>query len=267
MSFIDALLYGFVQGVTEYLPISSSAHLILLPKFRGITDPGLAFDVFLHMGTLAATVLYFRKDWVEILNPKKIRALKESGSGATLRNIILATIPALLIGAALHTVIKTVFRGEGVVVWTLAIGGILLWLVDRWAGSHKTHHQVSQKDAVIVGLFQCLALIPGMSRSGSTMMGARFLGLDRASAARFSFLLSAPVTLAAIVFEFRHFGELVESSAIGWAPLLTAGLSAFVFGWLAIDVLLRFVSRIGFYGFAIYRIALALLVYFVFSPF
>ena len=267
MTIIDAILYGVVQGITEYLPVSSSAHLILLPKFRNIEDPGLAFDVFLHMGTLAATVLYFKKDWLDILHPTKLKSIKQNIEGTTLRNIVLATLPALLVGALLHSIIKTVFRGEGIVVITLCVGGALLWLVDRWSTHHKSHAQVSQKDAIFVGLFQCLALVPGMSRSGSTMMGARFLGLSRESAARFSFLLSAPVTLAAIVFEFRHFGELAQSTSIGWVTLLVAGLSAFVSGWLAIDVLLRFVSRIGFFGFGVCRIALALLVYFVFRPF
>jgi len=266
MSYTEALLYGLVQGITEYLPISSSAHLILLPKFLKTEDPGLAFDVFLHLGTLFATLFYFWKDWRELLRPSGIGASLRQNTGVSLKLLIVATVPALIAGAALHGLIQSALRGEGIIVITLAVGGVMLYLSDRYARGERLHTQATLRDAIVVGLFQCLALVPGMSRSGSTMSGARLIGMSRESAARFSFLMSAPVTAAAIVFELRHFGELFQSS-LGIGPLLVAGLSSFAFGWLAIDGLLKVLKRVSFLGFAVYRVGLALAVYLVFRPF
>jgi undecaprenyl-diphosphatase len=266
MSYFEALLYGFVQGITEYLPISSSAHLILLPKFLNRDDPGLAFDVFLHLGTLSATLIYFWREWRELLRPSQFMAGLKKNEGLSLKLLIVATIPALLLGAALHGFIQDTFRGEGIVVVTLTLGGVLLYLSDRLARGERGTQDVQFKDAMIIGFFQCLALVPGMSRSGSTMSGARILGLDRSSAAKFSFLMSAPVTAAAVLFELRHFDELFQST-IGVGPLLVAGFSSFIFGWLAIDGLLRVLKRVSFLGFALYRVGLSVLVYYVFKPF
>lgn len=266
MSYLEALLYGLIQGVTEYLPISSSAHLILLPKFLHNEDPGLAFDVFLHLGTLFATLIYFRRDWYNLLRPSQLRDNLTRNEGLSLRLLIIATIPALIAGALLHSAIQTTFRGEGIVVITLTFGGLLLYVADRFSTGTRTLDRLRLKDAIGVGLFQCLALVPGMSRSGSTMLGARILGLDRHSAARFSFLMSTPITGAAVVFELRHFDVLLQS-AIGIGPLLTAGISSFLFGWLTIDVLLKVLRRISFLGFAVYRVGLAVVVYLLFRPF
>jgi len=266
MSYFEALLYGFVQGITEYLPISSSAHLILLPKFLHQEDPGLAFDVFLHLGTLAATLIYFWRDWAELLRPSQIISSLKQKKGVSLRALVIATVPALVMGALLHSYIKDVFRGEGILVVTLTVGGIMLYLSDRFARGERSTSEVKSWDALIVGLFQCLALVPGMSRSGSTMSGGRLLGLDRSSAARFSFLMSAPVTAAAVVFELRHFNELFQG-AIGMGPLLVAGVSSFVFGLVAIDGLLRILKKVSFLSFAFYRVGLSVVIYLVFRPF
>ncbi len=271
MNLFEAFLYGAVQGITEYLPVSSSAHLILLPKFLGTQDPGLTFDVFLHIGTLFSTLIYFRADWWAVLQDfltdfRKIfgraGAVSSSGSGpravqglVSWRMIALATIPALAAGALLKPLIETVFRGVDVIAWALIVGGVLLFFVDRFSRGTRDLGQAGFRDALGVGLAQCLSLVPGMSRSGSTMIGGRLMGLDRYSAARFSFLISAPVTLAAIIFELRHWGELV-SGAVGLAPLMVALLSSFVFGMLAIGGLLRILRRFGFLGFAVYRVVL-----------
>ncbi len=268
MSYFEALLYGFTQGVTEYLPVSSSAHLILLPHFLKIEDPGLAFDVFLHLGTLLATLLYFRRDWMELLNPSRLSANLKKTNGVGLLTIGLATIPALVFGALLHSKIETVFRGIGVIIFTQVIGGVLLYGVDLIRSNTRALGELSLKDSIVVGLFQCLSLVPGMSRSGSTMTGARFMGFDRTSAARFSFLMSAPITLAAVGYELLKNGHtLFESSGIPIGVLLTAGVSTFVFAWLSIDFLLRWIGRAGFFAFGVYRVGLALFLYFVFRPF
>jgi undecaprenyl-diphosphatase len=265
MNYFDAIIYGAVQGLTEYLPISSSAHLILLPRVLGHEDPGLAFDVFLHFGTLFATLFYFWREWASI-------ALTLPGMGfmktakfqpvptVSWKLIVVATFPALLAGALLHDLAETVFRSPVVLVVTLALGGVLLVLVDRFCRSTKTTEQAGWKDALGVGLAQCLALVPGMSRSGITITGARFLGFDRAEAARFSFLISAPVTGAAAVFELRKWHEVFVPGT-DYLMVFVACFSAFVFGALAIGMLLRLLRRFGFMSFAVYRVLLAVVIF------
>lgn len=268
MTTFEALLYGAVQGVTEYLPISSSAHLILLPRFLGTQDPGLTFDVFLHLGTLCATLGYFWKDWWSVLKDlswsklvhfKKSQVRSLDAHAPLFILIAVATVPALLMGALLHTAIETVLRGNGVLMTTLTLGGLALWGLDRYRPEQRGMSQLTLRDAVGIGLFQCLALVPGMSRSGSTMMGARLLGLDRESAARFSFLISAPITAAALIFELRKFDQLLESQ-VSVGILLIALASSFLFGVAAIGGLLKIVKRFGYGSFAIYRAGLAAMI-------
>jgi undecaprenyl-diphosphatase len=273
-SSIHALILGLVQGLTEYLPVSSSAHLILTPRFLGVQDPGLAFDVFLHLGTLLATLIYFRADWSMVLrtfpwrifNPAHSRATwvkwreaLPSGESPLWLLIAAGTLPVLLVGALAHHWIETVLRGNAVLAVALVAGGLVLFGVDRFAPSSRKIDSLKLRDAFWVGLIQCFALIPGVSRSGSTMIAGRMVGLERGAAARFSFLLSAPVTLAALVFELRKFGSLLESVSGVWPLLLGAG-AAYISGWLAIDGLLRLLQRFGFLAFAIYRIVLAVLI-------
>lgn len=257
MTLTEALLYGFVQGLTEYLPISSSAHLILLPRFLATEDPGLAFDVFLHLGTLFATLIYFRREWIDLFWRR--RELIRDVPGVTVGKVALATLPALIAGVLIHGFAETAFRGNIVLMTTLVVGGIVLWATDAFCPSRRDLRTLRNKDALIVGCIQCLALIPGMSRSGSTLIAGRVLGFDRSSAARFSFLISAPVTAAALLFEARKlFGsDGVAERVGGWAPLLMGALGAFLFGWIAIDLLLRWVRRRGYVGFMLYRFALA----------
>jgi undecaprenyl-diphosphatase len=279
MSLFEATLYGLVQGVTEYLPISSSAHLILLPKFLGKEDPGLVFDVFLHLGTLFATLIYFWRDWVALLDHRTlVRSVSQplgAQRGVTIPTLVIATGPAVLAGLVLHDAIDTVFRGEGVIVVTLVVGGLMLVLSDRFAAKGKTlvgdgDRQLKEstwKDALAIGFFQCLALVPGMSRSGSTMSGARMLGFDREASARFSFLMSAPITAGAILYEFKKNGAALLHGLVEPLPLLVAFVSTFVFGMISIGFLLRMLKRVGFLGFAVYRVMLAVAVYLVFRPY
>lgn len=249
MGILEAILYGAVQGLTEYLPISSSAHLILLPHFLGETDPGLAFDVFLHLGTLLATLLYFRSDWLAVLKGR-----------VSWKPIALATLPALGMGALLHHAVESIFRGTGVLVFTLSLGGLILYLADRLCGRSRDLSVLTWRDAIWIGVAQCFALVPGVSRSGSTITAGRLLGFDRAAAARFSFLISAPVTGAAVLFEIRKWSELA-GGPVGIPALVAAGIAAFVFGWIAIGGLLRMLRRFGYLSFAIYRVVLAIVVY------
>jgi undecaprenyl-diphosphatase len=268
MSYLEALLYGAVQGITEYLPISSSAHLILIPKFLKHDDPGLTFDVFLHLGTLMATVLYFWKDWLGIL--RTIPGLRgrsqvtqaTDGSVISWKLIVIATLPALMAGALLHQWVETVFRGTHVLIVTLVAGGLLLYGADALCSRKRLLHSARANDALWVGIAQCFALVPGVSRSGSTMMGGRLLGFDRTAAARFSFLISAPITAAALIFELRNWNALLDSP-IGIGPLMVAGVSSFAFGCLAIGGLLRLLRRFGYLSFAVYRVLLAIVIFIV----
>lgn len=256
MSFLEAVLYGLIQGITEYLPVSSSAHLILLPKFLGYfgvgsPDPGLAFDVFLHMGTLLATLVFYRKDWVKICRDRNL-----------IMKMVAGTLPALGVGFVFHKQIETALRGHQVLAVTLALGGILLYGIDRRGetqGRAGTLESITLKDALVVGLFQCLALIPGMSRSGSTIIGSRVIGLSRAESARFSFLLSAPITFCAIAYELTKWREFVDTSAgQSLGVFLAAVVSSGVFGWLAIGGLIAWIKGRGFGWFALYRVGLAI---------
>ncbi len=247
MTLLEAMLYGGVQGLTEYLPVSSSAHLLLLPQFLKTQDPGLAFDVFLHVGTLMSTLIYFRNDWFAMFKPK---------SEVSLKHVIFATVPALLVGAAIHQWAETAFRSKYVTVVALLVGGLMLVLSDRYAKKNHQLRKLSNGQAIFVGFFQCLALVPGISRSGSTLTAGRLLGLPKTAAARFSFLISAPITAAALVFESRKLPELMASAHIGADVLLVGAVSAFVFGWLAISGLLKLVQTAGFEMFLGYRVLL-----------
>ena len=268
MNGFEAALYGLVQGITEYLPVSSSAHLVLLPRFLRHEDPGLVFDVFLHLGTLFATLIFFWRDWFGLLRPDHLRRNLTQKKGVSLLLLIAGTIPAAVSGFLLQHWADSAFRGEGVIVVTQVVGGILLYASDRFVKSSRPLGELGLGGAIVIGLFQCLALVPGMSRSGSTMTGARLLGFDRASAARFSFLLSAPITGGAILYELlKHGHELFAGTTMPLSSLMIAFVATFVSGMLAIGFLLKVLRKVGFLSFAVYRVALSLAVYLIFRPF
>ena len=262
MGIFESVLYGFVQGATEYLPVSSSAHLLLLPHFLGKSDPGLAFDVILHLGTLLATAVYFFKDWLVILmNPFPRSGLKKVAHLSWV-HLLVGTFPAVLAGFLLNSWIKENTRSLAVLWVTLPVFGLLLWLVDKRSSMERKLGDASLRDVFLVGCMQCLALIPGVSRSGSTITASRLLGFNRADSARISFLLSLPITLGAVVYEARHWEE-VAASVQGVEPLVIGCLSALFFGALAIHFLIKWVSKSGFAVFAIYRVILAVIIFFL----
>ncbi len=260
MSLFEAIVLGLVQGLTEFLPVSSSAHLALAPWLLGWRDPGLAFDVALHLGTLVAVAWYFRHDWIE-LTQAALRLLRtrtvETPAERRVLLLIAATIPAGIGGVLLKDYAETVFRHPAVMATTLILLGLILWIVDRVADQTRTMDRLTARDAWLIGLAQVCALVPGVSRSGSTMTAGRALGLERGAAARFSFLMSFPIITAAVVLKLPE--VLRDSGAI--APLAAGIAAAAVSSWLAITVLLRFVSRHSFGVFAAYRIALGVVVF------
>ena len=259
MTVFQAVILGLVQGLAEFLPISSSAHLVLTPWVFGWSDPGLSFDVALHVGTLVAVLWYFRAEWVKLTRSAIDIVRTQKADTEEKRRflfLVVATIPAAIGGILLEEYAETVFRSPRLMAVTLMVMGVALWAVDRYAKQDRPLRSLGLKDAVLIGLAQVLALVPGVSRSGSTMTAGRALGFDRQSAAVFSFLMSMPVTAAAALLKVP---DLLRSEGI--TTTLVAGvISAGVSSWLAIAVLLRYVSKHSFGVFAVYRLALGVLI-------
>ena len=299
MEIIQSIILGIIQGVTEFLPISSSGHLILIPNIFNWQDQGLAFDVALHWGTLFAVVVYFRKDWIKIFkesyllnvslrgsrndrsNPATMQEEFNHGVAASLcgasRNdilsfhnfkkhfksdllfiIIIATIPGIIAGLLLNSYAETVFRDPLIISATLFLGAILLFCADKTGVKKSDLKSLTLQMGILIGLFQTLAIIPGVSRSGITITIALFLGLKRTSAAKFSFLLSAPIILGAGIKEFPS----LLNSGLNINILIGVLVSA-ASGYLAIKYMLKYLENRSYNIFVGYRILLALIIAFV----
>jgi len=278
-TYLQAILLGIVQGIAEFAPVSSSAHLIIVPWLFGWDDPalsGLAFDVALHLGTLAAVLLYFWSDLRAVIGAGLAsvvqRRIGDDFNRRLAWMIVLGTIPAVLAGFFLEDFVDATFHAEGVALPTGALltlaallfaFGLVMLLVDRLARHERPLTGLRFVDALLIGLAQTLALIPGVSRSGSTITAGLALGLRREVAARFSFLLSVPVTLGAGLKGVVDLLQAWQAGATATADLaiVAAGvLSAAVSGYLCIHFLLRFLRSRGLVPFVIYRAALALVI-------
>jgi undecaprenyl-diphosphatase len=256
-----ALVLGVLQGLGEFLPISSSGHLIVVPWLLGWPDSGLAFDVALHLGTLAAVAFAFWRDWLKLLEAGARavatgRPLADPDS-RLLVYLALATIPGAVAGLVLDEWAETVFRSPALVALMMAAVGLVLWAADRRAPSGEGPDTMSLRDALLIGLAQAVAIVPGTSRSGVTISMALFLGHRREAAARFSFMLALPITLGAAIVKvpdlFRGGGEV--------GPILVGMGAAAVSGFAAIRVLLAYVRTRTYRPFVYYRLAFALLVW------
>jgi undecaprenyl-diphosphatase len=259
MTIYQALVLGLLQGLSEFLPISSSAHLALAPWFFGWPEPGLSFDVALHLGTLVAVLVYFRAEWarlivaaLEIVRTRRVETVEQR----RVLLLILATIPGGIAGLLLDKYAESAFRAPALIAAALIALGILLWVVDLAVPERRPISAVRWRDALLIGCAQMFAIIPGVSRSGSTITAGRALALDRESAATFSFLMSMPIIAAAAVFKVPH--ALREHGLS--APLVVGVLASAVSGWLAIAALLRYVSNRSYGVFALYRLVLGALV-------
>lgn len=251
---LQAVVLGAVQGLTELLPVSSSAHLYLVPTLLGWKYEGLAFDVALHAGTLAALVFAFWKDWWDLATGVFAReAARAAEARRTWALLIVASIPAAIVGKLLDELAETHLRSLLLQAATLFSFGLLLWIADRAGGKGRDDRAPSFGAGLAVGLAQCLSLVPGVSRSGVTMTAGRFFGMSRPAAARFSFLLATPITFGAIVLKAKDVPHDVP------LPTLALGIvSSAAFGLLAIKLLLDLVRRTGFGVFFAYRAALSL---------
>ena len=263
-SIFDSIILGTVQGLTEFLPISSSGHLIIARDLLGITQTGgLAFDAVLQLATACAVLLYFRKDIWDLI--QNIFAKKRDSQKTKLTYcLIVGTIPAIAIGLLLEDYMETVFRNISLVALTLIIGSVIMYLGDIALRKKEEAKDITIYKSLLIGFFQALALVPGMSRSGMSIAGGYFLGLSKEMAVRFSFLLSIPIIVGSGLIKVH---DIIKDPALingQFSILLVGALSAFIFGWIAIDFLLKFLKTNSFKVFIVYRILLAVLLFIVF---
>jgi undecaprenyl-diphosphatase len=259
MSIIQAIVYGIIQGIAEFLPISSTAHLVLVPWLFGWPDPGLVFDVALHLGTAAAVILFFLKDWLNLIKAGFTKP--KTGDGRLFWLLVLATIPGALFGVFLDKYMEN-FRNDALIGVMLIFMGIVLYAADRYSRKEIKLTETGIKRAILIGLAQVFAVIPGVSRSGITIAVGRLLGMTRKSVAKFTFLLSAPIILGDGLYHARGLIHI----HIDKAPFITAMLTAAVVGALSIKFLLEYIKNRGFGIFAVYRFilgAFVIVIYFL----
>ena len=262
-----ALVMGIVQGLTEFLPVSSSGHLVLVPFLLGSDDAfinSLAFSVMLHVGTLVALLVYFRSDWLRLIPAGfaalRDRSFRDEPDRVLAWLLVASTIPAALAGLLFSDVIETQFREPGLVAITLIVGGVILFVADRVGGRDRGITDVTFPIAIGIGAAQALALVPGLSRSGISISAGRLAGLDRAAAARFSFLMATPITAGAIVFEARKLFTGEAGVEVAAAPLAIGLVASLLSGFAAIHFMLRYLRTRSLDVFVWYRFALATVV-------
>lgn len=261
MTIIKCIVLGILQGIGEFLPISSSAHLILVPYLLGWEESSMAFDVALHFGTLLAVLVIYFKDWwnlfVGAIN--NVKDKKNSYEGKMFWYLVAATIPAAIVGFVLDDIIESFFRGQ---IWLialfLALMGIFIYLGDKWASKHYKGKEVSfekitLKQAFFVGCSQAFAVFPGFSRSGTTILAGRLMGLSKEAITKFTFLLSVPIIAGAAVLKV---GELSITTDV-----IIGIATSFIVGVLSIKFLLKYIKNHDFSIFAFYRVAIAIIVY------
>jgi undecaprenyl-diphosphatase len=274
MEILSAAILGIIQGLTEFLPISSSAHLILVPWFLGWKPEGIIFDVSLHLGTAISVLAFFWNDWVRLARETIIGIWTGSPLGNQHRRLawllVIGSIPAAITGLALEDMVESKLRSPLITVFTLTILGIALFYAEKGSKQDRGLEKFTLADSIWIGLSQALALIPGVSRSGITITTAMFRNSDRTSAARFSFLLSTPVIVGAGLLESWKLFKAVRNPVEGvleiqWILLIVGMLSAAVTGFLCIQFFLRYLQTKSFTPFVVYRILLAgvVLVYYL----
>lgn len=262
---LQAIFLSLVQGVTEFLPVSSSAHLILVPSLLGWPDQGLAFDVAVHMGTLVAVLFFFRRDLCAVgglLFAK--RSAQASHEAAHITGMVMiASVPVFAVAVAIEDLIETVLRHPQVIASTTAVFGVLLWSADRFGRRHRALETMRWSDALCIGLAQALALVPGVSRAGITITAALALGLDRQSAVKFSFMLAIPVIFAAGVF--KGVGLVLAPVPVAWNILALGTVLSALSAYAVLVVFLRVIERTGMLVFVIYRLVLAAFLFYWFQ--
>ncbi len=256
--FLQALVLGTLQGLTEFLPISSSAHLRIFPELFGWGDPGAAFTAVIQIGTELAVLVYFRKDIWNIAKTWSLSLFKPEYRGHLDARmgwfVIIGSLPIVILGLFLKDTIEDQFRNLWLIATLLIVMGLVLGLADKIGGNEKRIKQMNMRDAILMGAAQAMALVPGVSRSGATLSMGRFLGYERAAVTRYSFLLAIPAVVGAGIFQLQEIPD--GDNMYGWAPTLVATVVSFVVGYAAIAWLLKFVSHHTLAPFVVYRVLL-----------
>ena len=264
MSLLEAIVLGIVQGLTEFLPISSTAHLRIVPAFAGWEDPGAAFTAVTQLGTMLAVVVYFRHDlrrivlaWLRSFRDREVRRTLDARLGWF---IVIGTIPISIFGLAFEDQIETGARDLYLIGVALIVLGLVLLVAEKVSSHERNLEQLSARDGIAIGFAQALALVPGVSRSGATITAGLFAGLNRPAAARFSFLLSVPAVVLSGVFEAAAIASGEDENDTSVFGLVVATLLAFVSGYASIAFLLRFLANHSTVVFVVYRVALGAIV-------
>lgn len=254
MSLLEAIIYGIVQGLGEFLPISSTAHITLAPWLFGWKDPGLAFDIALHMGTLVAVVIFFWKDWIRLIKAGLTDV--KSTDGKLFWYIVLACVPGGIFGVLFEDYIETTFRNPLMIGIMLIVMGFVLYVADKYSKSEVVLKDIGLKRSFLIGVSQALAMLPGVSRSGITMAAGRALEVKREDAARFTFLLSTPFIFLSGVYKAKD----LLSVSVEPLPFIVAIATSGIVGAISIKFLLSYLKRNGFGIFAVYRLILGVVV-------
>ncbi len=267
MDIWHAIIFGIIEGITEFLPISSTGHLTIAEKLLGysIDEPGItAFTAVIQIGAIAAAVIFFRSDiiraataWLQGLTNAQKRKNADYKFGWA---IILGSLPIAVIGLAFKDVIETGLRSLWWIAGALIVWSVVLWYADKTAKGNRSEKEITWKDTLIIGLVQCVALIPGISRSGATMSAGLLAGFDRVTVTRLSFFLGIPALVAAGILQAVTKADDIAATSIGWGPTLVASIVAFVTGYMTIAWLIKFISSHTFSVFIWYRIVLGFVI-------
>ena len=258
MEFIHFIILGIVQGLTEFLPISSSAHLILMPHLFGWEDQGLNHDVAAHVGTLVAVCWFLRRDLQSIATGVLQKDTESARQGWRMLGFLaVGTLPVIVSGLLLRDTVATTFRAPLLIAGTTLFYATLLWCADRYGRRNRGQAALTWRDVIIIGIAQALAIVPGTSRSGITMTAALFLGLERRAAVHFSFLLSIPAILLAAAWETLHM--LLGAAALPWGSMGIVAVSAAITAYVAIHYFVKFIERTGMGPYVVYRLVLGVL--------
>ena len=257
---LQLIFLGFIQGATEFLPISSSAHLILISKIFNWQDQGINHDIAVHIGTLGAVLLYFRKDIFSLLGDMKLSFTHQTSKQDFLYiKIIISTLPAIVVGFLVYNYFIKYFRDIQLIAYSCIIFGVILYLVDKYSKSKKNWYKITFTEAIIIGICQCFAFIPGASRAGVTITGSRLLGFSRESAAIYSILLSIPIILASLVLALPSFFN-ETTNIFNLNQILASSLISFITALLSIKFMLILVKKSTYNLFVIYRILLGIVI-------